>query len=65
MLSFSRNTSPKVHWHLAPMVKLEREYQMIDEALRLLASVRKAARFMQRPFEFTEDEARMQVRCAI
>jgi hypothetical protein len=34
MRSFSRNTSPEVHWHLAPMVKSEREYQMIDEALR-------------------------------
>jgi CBS domain/PIN domain len=59
---FSGNTSPKVCWHLPPMVKSEREYQMIEEALRLLPVARKAARFMERPLvEFTQDQARMRV----
>jgi len=62
MRKFSTNTSPKVRWHLAPMVKSEREYQMIDEAKRLLSTARKAARFMERPLdEFTEDKAPTQV----
>lgn len=58
---FSANTSPNVRWHLAPMVKSEREYQMISEAKKLLPNARKAARFMKRSLEFTEDEARAQV----
>lgn len=59
--SFSSNALVAVHWYLAPMVKSEREYQMVEEALELLPAVRKASRFMEQPFNFTEEDARAQV----
>jgi hypothetical protein len=62
---FSSKTSPEVHWHLAPMVKAEREYQMIDEALRLLPAARKVLYLFEQTLEITEDRARAQVRLSI
>jgi hypothetical protein len=61
MRLFVSNASLEVHWCLPPMVKSEREYQMTNEALRLIETARKAARFMGRPLEATDDDARKQV----
>jgi hypothetical protein len=62
--AFSSNAAVAVHWYLAPMVKSEREYQMVEEALEFLPAVRKASRFMEQPFNFTEEHARAQVNYA-
>jgi hypothetical protein len=59
--SLSRSASPKVHWCLSPMVKAEREYQMIVAARELLSKANKALRFMRQP-ELTEGQATEQVR---
>src|SRR5690348_14365926 len=65
MRRFRDDTSPNVFWHLVPMVKLEREYQMINEAKQLFVTARKAARFLELSNEFTEEDARTRVHSII
>jgi hypothetical protein len=59
--SFSQRTSPTVRWYLRPMVRSEREYQMVEEALPLVAASRKAARLMGTSFDVPDEQARAQV----
>ena len=59
------NAALDIHWYVPQVVRLEREYQMLDQARELLPHLRRAERLLKTSFDVTSDILRTRVQQVI